>query len=153
MPISNSPCLASSGSIIVQSKKGDVYSFYPDSGLVEWMVILPPNLSRQVGSPSIDNNDRIYTAISTDKITSVIYAISPEGQNLWNVSIPGYITVTISIGLDNTLYFNTKNENFYALDSTAGSIKWQYNVETPFCSSAALDRSGNIYINCNYMYS
>jgi hypothetical protein len=100
-----SPVLGEDGSVYI-SDQGDsaLYKLTPNGELV-WSALACPFLTNPPPSaPAIDRSGKLYYSVSNS-----IFAVSPEGQVLWGVTLPGisggYLPLpSPTIGPDGTVY-------------------------------------------------
>jgi outer membrane protein assembly factor BamB len=96
--------------------------------------------------PVISEDGTIYITgqdhFSRDK---ALFAISPEGKELWRYSMEGDVGLFSSIGSDGTLFL-TCNGILYAFEPDSRSLKWTYQTDDTFGSSLSINSDGSIYV-------
>jgi outer membrane protein assembly factor BamB len=50
------------------------------------------------------------------------------------------------VGADGTVYVASSDGTFYAVDPTAGTMKWKVDIGVVFASSPAIGADGTIYV-------
>jgi len=93
-------------------------------------------------TPTLFNN-KIY--IGTSKGEIVIIS-ADTGDTLKNYQIAsGEIISAPAIDDDGTIYFGSRDNNFYSINGETGNIIWNINLGSPIYSSPSIDETG-IYI-------
>lgn len=94
------------------------------------------------GVPAIDDQGNIYLLSATK-----LNALNSNGNVIWSIPTEGvsedWLTSPV-IGKDGSIYFGSSN-NFYAVNSTNGSLKWKY-ATGDVVGSPAIAADGTLYI-------
>lgn len=158
-----SPTIDASGNVYIVTDQG-TYSF-DSTGQSRWAQVSATGLDGSNVSISPDNNFVYVPGESIAKLNA------NDGSVVWSVQIGSEIFGTvISIALNGeTIYagagdgFDFQSNNFYALNTDIGDIKWTYvETSTPqqednadlrgHLGGSILDTDGNIYISNQHGY-
>ena len=131
------------GSLLIQliNDYGSSYSFQLEKlspqRTLEWQMNLKGNFSAPA---SISQNGTIFLTGPTE-----LRACNPNGNPLWNTTIPGYYESQTSpiLAEDGTIYVHARS--VLSSFSPNGSIRWYVYLPTNI-GSCSLDRSGNIIV-------
>lgn len=74
------------------------------------------------------------------------YALSPKGDILWTVDLPGISWSTPAIGADGTLYLGLRGSAGLVAVDPAGSVRWALENLAGISSSPAIGPDGTIYV-------
>lgn len=144
------PAVASDGTIYVTVQFGDILHAINPDGTEKWQYSLPQYSAFYSTSPTIGTDGTIYLGLSGgigDPPPDVLVAVNPDGTRKWGYSGYEGMPSAPAVGADGTLYLGSRDRNFYALNSTDGSIKWQFGMDTEVkYSSPALAPDGTAYV-------
>jgi outer membrane protein assembly factor BamB len=140
-----------------------------NSGVVKWR-FQPHDMERRFSAssfsiPAIGENGIIYlTAEDLDTHSSHLYAVSPNGRQLWTLPTAGRLMTkneaSPAIGSDGTIYATgienisyglPKKVYLYAVDPS-GILLWQSEIEGKAISSPTVGNSGLIYVGTSDTY-
>jgi len=141
--ISSSPSLSNdSSTIYVGTYRKGVFAVGTD-GLLKWR--LPVDMAISAPSPAVAFDGTIYIGGYGARQGGVVFAINADGTVKWRITTPGPIRSTVSLGLDGTLYFGSRDGRFYALNPDS-TIKWTFDAGDEIRASSAIDAlDGTIY--------
>ena len=119
--INSAPSISPNGliHIIICKEEGEstrwyIYTFTPD-GTIKWTYKGISPAMWEPSSPVIDKNGNLFIAPFGNKL----YAIDFNGSMKWSFQIPdyqvGYITTSLAIGYNGTIYFGNFNSYLYAI--------------------------------------
>lgn len=131
--------------VYVGTTAGIMYAVHPSTGAIAWQV----SCAGSIGSTAaIGLDDNIYFA-SADSM----YAINSIGSVVWSKAIFGVssgadygITSSPLVAGDGTLYIGWMDRNVYAVNSSDGSVLWQYDTASNISAAPVLGADGNIYM-------
>lgn len=129
------PIIDADGTIYVGSSDGNFYAFNPD-GTLKW-TFATADANAITGSAAIGLDGNIYfgTKEGANGTGSIIYAVTPTGQEAWNITldpesdeISSRVLSTPTVGADGTIYIGGFNGIMYALNPD-GTTKFTYEVD------------------------
>ncbi|MDP7976916.1 MAG: PQQ-binding-like beta-propeller repeat protein, partial [TACK group archaeon] len=134
---------------------GYMYSV-SSSGRVNWKTYL----GSSVQTTPVVTGDSVYVATIDGKI----YCLTASGDVSWVYRTNSQITTSPLVSSDGVVYDASEDGYIYALNSSTGSLIWQYQAKAPVISSLllnndnlyAVDEDGNIYAfeaGCNLVFS
>lgn len=140
-----STALASDGTIYFGSYDKHLYAITP-AGTRKWASLLGATI---FASPAVGSDGTIYCGADD----GVVYALHPaNGTKSWIFTTgTNAIVASPAISSNGDLYLGVgsyKNPSFYSI-SPAGATNWIFHTGAAIRSSAALDRSGNVYFGCD----
>ena len=153
------PIIGADGTIYVGSSDGNFYAVNPD-GSQKW-AFATADANPITGSAAIGTDGNIYfgTKEGANGTGSIIYAVTPSGNEAWKVvldpesaEISNRVLSTPTVGADGTIYIGGFNGVMYALNQD-GSTRFEYQVDNDpsnkwdqaMWTSAALSDSGVLY--------
>ncbi len=145
--VSAAVAISSTGRIIAVDYGGVIYSLDSITGTIIWSYTPPAGTAYQFAWPVLDRDDSIYIGTAPTSTSGVMTALYSTGSLKWAIEFDGEIQASVAIGQNDTLYFGCWDLYFYAVDSTAGSIKWKYYTGYKTDAAAAVDSKGDIYVN------
>lgn len=156
--IRNAVSLASDGTVYFVYHNTPLTALNPQDGSIKWTLSLGVN-DHCFATPAIGANGNIYVATQP----GIIYAVSPQGQLLWNfdigaVGFSGSIRCSPSIDREGTIFFGITNGQpasaLFAI-TPEGLIKWIFEPSNlpddvppdhfDIYSSPAIGSDNNIY--------
>jgi hypothetical protein len=135
-----SPVIDASGTIYFGSVY--LYALNPN-GSVKWTFSDKYNFGDYGSHPAISEDGTIYIATT---FSGVIYAVSPNGMELWNYS-SSKIDTSITAANDGMLYYGHQG-GLNALYPN-GTLKWTFHTSNDVQSTPAVDDSGIVYFGCH----
>ena len=109
---------ADSSVYFVTSFPGYLYSLNR-KGNLNWKIKLT---EQEIEStPIVGNDGTIYVGLFQEK---KLFSISSEGNIKWSINTTGIVQVSMSVGLDGTLYFIDLTQKLNAVDKN-GKLLWQ----------------------------
>ena len=96
------------------------------------------------GGALVAPDGTIYQCVRNATINNV-YAINPNGTQMWAVKLDAAIGAFPALSADGVLYCLTNKSTLYALDASSGAIKWQQSLDGATGSAVAIDKAGNVY--------
>lgn len=144
--LNSSPAIEPDGTIYVVDENSTLYAINPD-GTLNWSYTIDGYVS---SAPSVGSDGTIYIGVYSQP-NSYLYAMSPDGRTeKWIFLYPvfgGTYHITPGIGPDGTIYIGNSGGDFYAINSSDGSLKWLYPSGGSFeGSSPVISANGIIYI-------
>jgi len=137
----DSPVIDAVGNIYLGTWGGLLYCIN-DDGVEEWNISMKGGVKNPV---AIDDNGTIY--VGTFGPSSIdlgaLYAIAPDGYELWNHSCNNFQGPTIDDA--NRIYVVTEEEHFLCF-SDSGNLLWDQQIPEPGFSSPAIGLDGTIYL-------
>ncbi len=120
---------------------GALHALNPDGSLL-WRI---PSTTHDVSSAAIGVDGTLYFTRDLN-----LCAATPEGQILWESRIVGTSVMSPVVGNDGTIYVGGYRQGstisrVYAF-TAAGDLKYQFEAETTFRGSPAIDDHGILYI-------
>ena len=105
-------------------------------------------------SPTIGPERTIYVAGYDAGYDGEVSAISPHGIIKWSCNIGGFVSGSLAVGADGTVYAGSDHTGLSAL-SPNGSLLWCYEIDEAIQSSPAIGEDGTIYIGSDdgYLYA
>jgi len=91
-------------------------------------------------TPAVAPDGTIYAGAFDGKL----YALSPEGKDLWRFQAGSEIKSSPAIADDGTIYFGARDHQLYAV-TPAGKLKWKFATGAWVDSSPAIAADGTIY--------
>ncbi|MBM4352965.1 MAG: PQQ-like beta-propeller repeat protein [Deltaproteobacteria bacterium] len=77
-----------------------------------------------------------------------LYSLNPDnGGEQWQVSLPGYVSAGVVVGVDSKAYVGCQDNNLYAISN--GSIQWSIPTGGEVWSTAAIGPDQSIYFGSN----
>ena len=151
--IASSPAIAPDGTIYIGSDYHDFFAVHPN-GTKKWTFHTDDGVWRS--APTIAQDGTIYIGCTQDGY----YAINPDGTEKWHFDTDGLILQTAALAADGTVYLSSHDDHMYshgwlyALNSTDGSLLWQYDLHNR-PGSPAVGNDDTIYIpSCDdYLYA
>jgi len=135
----SSPAIGSDGTIYVLSNY--LHAINPD-GTVRWICqYFDKYVPIEYSSPAVGKDGTIYFGSSDYNF----YAVSSNGEVLWNYYDGSWLDSSPTIGRDNTIYVGSWGGRLYAF-SEAGICKWVYQCGSSIWSSPAIGIDGTIYV-------
>jgi len=125
---------------IGHSEVGYLYAVAPDNGRLEWKVHLS-DINMGLSAIAISDDNTIY--ISSNGQDRRLYAIDPEGQPKWQVSMEGSLTAP-AIAKNGTIYVGSEKGLLYAFDNN-GRKKWQFEANAPINVAPTIGADGTVY--------
>lgn len=145
----STPAVDIDGSIYVGAQDGRLYALTPGGTPKN------PNGNGYIfeagspiyDSPAIDGSGNIYfgTFDSGGIGNNRVFAVAPDGTQLWQYQVGDGITSSPAIGLDGTVYIGSYDGYLYAL-APDGSLKWRFLTGDNLDSSPSIGADGTIFI-------
>lgn len=145
--IDSSPAVGSDGTVYVGCADGNLYAVNPITGKEIWRFSAAPHAI--FGAPVIGKDGTIFFGTSNISLTnteSLLFAVSPQGRELWRKSASHWIYGSPAIGADGTVYYGSRDETVYAVDPVNGSEKWRFGLNAAILGTPAIGADGTIYI-------
>ena len=143
-----SPPAVGRGRIYVGSYDGNLYALNLQ-GVLLWKFQTPSPI---MTTPAIGSDGTIYLASHIRCIEppcyGVLYAISPGGRMIWNLTIlalQGPALSSPTIGPDGTIYTSQLGFRTYAVNLD-GTLKWQLTTDGEVFDSPAVAPDGTLYV-------
>ncbi|HEX3719931.1 MAG TPA: PQQ-binding-like beta-propeller repeat protein [Verrucomicrobiae bacterium] len=157
--------------VYVGTDEGAGAEFSPESGFSSINSVSPPRTNWFFGPEDLfyDNSGDVESsaAIGTDCTVyflaegSRLYAVSPSGNVLWFLPVPGHTEPdsSPSIGSDGVIYSGSQSPYVYAINPD-GSLKWACHIpgvdpgSSPanIYSTPVIDSHNNVYVGSGYLY-
>lgn len=115
-----------------------LYAVYPD-GSLKWTFYDKYNFGDYGSHPAIAEDGTIYIATT---FSGLLYAVSPNGTELWNYS-SSKIDTSITVANNGILYYGHQG-GLNALNPN-GTLKWTFHTSNDVQSTPAVDDNGIIY--------
>ncbi|TVR58244.1 MAG: hypothetical protein EA426_10485 [Spirochaetaceae bacterium] len=93
-------------------------------------------------SPALAPDGTVYIGSDDDRL----YAINPDGTQLWSRETGGRVYSSPAVGADGTVYVGSYDGFLYAIDPADGTVDWQYQTGGWIRSSPAIGADGVIYV-------
>jgi len=135
-PTGNSPVIDKNGNIYICFNKnfgnnGGLYSINSNC-TINWTYEVSENT--QYSNPTIGSDGTIYFTSEVG-----MYAINPDGSLKWNNTIGNGDDDSIVIDCNGIIYTGTKENGFFAINPSDGSIKWSILLKVSFDEIAFLN--------------
>lgn len=151
--VSQSPVIATDGTIYVGDDSGNFYALNPD-GSQKWTfggtTSMGFRLNFTGSSPAVGPDGTIYVGEANNNL----FAINPDGTQKWEFTTSSSVDAPV-IGPDGVVYVGSADNKLYAINPD-GSQKWTLalvasNCTSPPCggvgsSSPALGADGTVYV-------
>jgi outer membrane protein assembly factor BamB len=135
----NAPAIASDGTVYT-TNGGGVHAVDP-AGTQRWIFTAQTGSS----SPSVDSDGNIYVGTSD----GIVYALRPDGSELWHHAIGAPIQTTPAIGADGTVFVGADDGGLRAI-APGGLPSWTfYNAHGAMRASPVVGPDGTIFVGDN----
>jgi len=134
--LSNSPLLASDGTVIVGTADGKLQSLSSYNGSPVWAYQTGGAVA---SSPAMDSAGNLYFG-SND---GYFYSLNPQGVFRWKYQTGGAVKSTPCINQEQ-IVVGSDDYRLYSFSST-GALNWTYTANGPIASSPAFDQQGYLY--------
>jgi outer membrane protein assembly factor BamB len=126
----SSPALGTDGTVYVASFDGKVYALDGRTGAVRWTFQTRDHV---YSSPALDERDGKLRAIYLASTDGSVYAISPQGTQLWRYDTGDVVRSSpvlgrTSSGAGRIVYVGGGDGNLYALDAATGQRRWSFDT-------------------------
>jgi len=105
-----------------------------------------------VSSPTFDSSGNVYVG-SQD---GYVYSVDANGQQRWRFETSDYVESSPALSPDESkLYIGTWDDRVLALNTSDGSLAWEFAVASLVYASPAVAENGLIYVGASdgYLYS
>lgn len=127
------------GSAYYAGLDGNVYAVN-SGGSNQWSV----NMDSPPGGGLMFHNNTVYVA----SYSGTVYAMSPgNGNTQWSVKLPAFISSSLTVGPDSTVYVGCQDASMYAVSN--GSILWSIPTGKEVWSSPVVGADQSIYFGSN----
>jgi len=116
-PFRSSPVIAADGTIYAITMQQLVYAIGPD-GAEKWEFQLPRLIHAENHSAPVLGSDGTIYILAEEKLV----ALSPEGQQLWELPLPGSCGGSPALTPDGTLYIPTIEGVLYAVQTASHGL-------------------------------
>jgi len=138
----SSPAISADGTkIYVGCYDGYLYALNAADGSLYWRYLVAFKNGSTTGSPAIGSDGTIYIGSNY----GTLYALSPEGEELWVFETNNDIRSSPAVSSSGTIYFSTYEGYVYAVNAD-GSKKWHFLMKGSGYSSPAIAADGTVVI-------
>ncbi|MGQ9697295.1 MAG: outer membrane protein assembly factor BamB family protein [Armatimonadota bacterium] len=137
--VRSSPAIGPDGTVYVAERAGALAAVSPD-GRVRWRVWL--SAAAEAGgysSPAVAEDGTVY-AVGTD----TLFALSPDGKELWRRELGGFTASSPAVGPDGTVYVGCDDGAVYAIGPD-GAVRWRFWTAGGVRSSPVVGDDGTVY--------
>ncbi len=129
--------IAADGSLVFGSRNGSLYSL-DENGLTNWESYIGDIF---YSTPAIDELGRIYIGNYLGNGVSGMTALSASGELVWEYLVLNYVDTSPVLGSNGTLCFGSYDGSLYALETSEGPAKTQWNRFGGAASNRSLQNS------------